>query len=134
MEDPVRFPTRSILIFLAGVLIGAMVGGVIVGRHWIANFWDWQLGGVADQANVAREIYAGRSKQLADRIRESLPTYVADIERERPGVEGKEWAYWIVRDVYEVSGEPVPASLKPVLSALPSRATCKQPVRKAGAG
>ena len=118
---------RYALTFVAGIALGAFAAALVVARHWSNNFWDSHVGSIADQAFVAREIYAGRSKELADRIRESLPQHVAGIEQACPSSKWREWAYWLINDVYKVSGAPVPATLRPILSSLPPRPSCKKP-------
>jgi hypothetical protein len=122
-----RPSVRSLLKFSAGLVIGAVAGGGLVGWHWNRNFRNWYVMGMADQANVAREIYAGRSQELADRIRRTLPTYVRAVESEFRNGEGRDGAYWIVSDVYKVSGAEVPAELKPILASLPPRGSCRKP-------
>ena len=47
--------------------------------------------------------------------------YVEMIEQESPKAQGKDATYWMVSDVYQVSGMAVPAPLKPILAALPAR-------------
>jgi hypothetical protein len=121
---------RYALTFGAGIALGAIVAGLVVARHFNSVFWDSHVGSVGDQAFVAREIYAGRSKELADRIRESLPTRVEGIEQACPIGHGKEWAYWLIKDVYDVSGTPVPPTLSPRLSTLPPRPSCKKPTQR----
>lgn len=124
-------PSRPyVLTFLAGSVIGGVLSAAAVGGHWKRTFENQYVAGLADQANVAREIYAGRSTELADRIRQSLPEYVTAIEREFRSAQGREWAYWLVSDVYQASGAPVPGQLRPILASLPPRPSCKRPMRK----
>ena len=129
-----RQSRRSLVTFLAGLVVGIVTAGAFVSWHWKRHWADWHVGAVGDLANVAREIYSGRSKELADRIRESLPMRMELIEQQFPRAQAKEWTYWIVSDVYKASGDPVPASLAPILSALPPRPTCKKPSRKVPGG
>lgn len=117
------------LTFLAGALMGAGSAGAFVGLHWQQNFANWYIVGVADQANVAREISTGQGTQLADRIRASLPPYVNAVERDFRGAEGREWALWMVNDAYRAAGDP-PPDIQPILSALPPRTVCRKPQRK----
>ncbi len=109
------------LAFLAGVIVGGLASGFFVGWHWNRTFGDWYVTGVADQANVAREIYAGRSVQLADRIRSSLPQYVLAIDREFGTPESAHYALRLVRDVYEQSSSEMPEEIAGILGALPTR-------------
>jgi len=123
---------RFLLTFFAGSVIGAVVALAAAGRHWNRTFEDMSVSGLAGQAYVAREIYAGRSNVVADLIRQSLPESVAAIEREFRSGQGRAWAYWLVSDVYQVSGAPVPGELRAILSSLPPRSSCRQPKRIRG--
>ena len=119
--------SRSLIAFLAGLVVGVVTAGIVVGLHWKRFLQDWEVGAILNEAYVAREIYAGRSNQLADRTRASLPSYVEMIEQEFPKAQGKDATYWMVSDVYQVTGMAVPTSLKPILAALPPRTSCKPP-------
>lgn len=118
------------LTFLAGVLVGGAAAASFVGWHWERNFRDWYVLQLADQANVAKEIYSGKAPELADRLRSSLPVYVNVVESHFPNTEGKYWAYWVVDDVYRVSGVKPPQELQGLLASLPPRPKCQRPPAK----
>jgi len=119
--------SRSMLIFVGGLAAGGAIAWAVMGWRGSRTFQDQYVIALADQANVAHQIYSGHSKELADRIRQCLPAYVAAAEREFRGGRGREWTYWLVRDVYQASGTPVPESLKPIFASLPPRPSCKRP-------
>ena len=112
---------QLLLAFSGGLLFGGLASGFFVGWHWNRNFQDWYLTGVADQANVAREIYAGRSVQLADQIRASLPQYVLAIHGEFGTPESSYPALRLVRDVYNESSTEIPGEIAQILSRVPPR-------------
>jgi len=118
---------RSLLAFGAGLLVGGVVAAGAVGWRWAHDFNRFRVMGVAEQALAAREIYAGRGHQTADRIRGALPALILGVERSSPRPEGREWAYWLANDVYKASGVAVPAQIKPLLAALPPRSSCEKP-------
>ncbi len=115
------------LTFMAGSLAGAVVAGAFVGWHWQRNFANWYVMGLMDQANVAREIYSGQGRELADRIRGSLPTYVTAVEREFRNAQGREWALWMVSDAYKAADEDLPEELRELISTLPPKQSCRRP-------
>jgi hypothetical protein len=122
--------TRYVLTFVGGLSLGAVVAAFLVSRRWEHDFANWYVSGVAGQAYSAREIYRGRCNQEADRIRKSLPGYVLAVEGEFRNAQGRDAAYWLVRDVYEATGVPFPAQIRTVLTSLPPRPLCKPPVAK----
>jgi len=125
-----RVSSRYLLVFVAGLLIGGVSAGMFVASNWKRHFRDSYLMGVAGQAYAAGEIYAGRSKQLADRIRGNLPGYVHALEDHFPGGQGRNGTYWMVSDVYKLSETEVPTDLKPILASLPPRGSCPKPATR----
>jgi hypothetical protein len=117
-------PKRYVVL---SFLLGGFAAAWLVGWHWERNFQSWYVLQLGDHANIAKEIYTGKGAGLADRLRSSLPTSVQAVESQFPRTEEKYWAYWIVKDVYSVSGTRPPAELQAVLAALPPRPTCKRP-------
>jgi hypothetical protein len=117
---------RQGVVFLVGLVVGSVAASAFVAWHWKQDFRNWYVQGVADQAFTAREIYAGRGSKLADRVRGQLPTFVLAAERNGGG-ESRDGAYWLVSDVYQVSGTPVPDDIKPIIERLPPRPSCKAP-------
>ena len=118
------------LLFASGLVIGAILAAVAVSGHWQRNFEDWYVLGMADQANVAREIASGRAEELATAIRSSLPGYVLTLEREFASPESSHYALWTVRDAYEAAGEPIPENIKPLLEDLTPRELCVRPASR----
>jgi hypothetical protein len=92
--------------------------------------------GVADQANVARDVYSGRGDALADRIRRDLPHYVLVVDREFPDSRWATPALWLAKDVYAESSTPVPREIEEILGALPPKRSgcCKLPAPGEGKG
>jgi hypothetical protein len=122
--------SRYLLTFCLGVIVGGVVATVLVAKRWRDDFANSYVAGVAGEAFTAREIYRGHGEQTADRIRQALPSLVTAIETEFPHVQGRESTYWLVRDVYESKGVPLPADISGVLSSLPPRSGCKPPVSR----
>ena len=117
---------RQGISLLVGMIVGAVAASSFVAWQWKQNFRNWYVEGIADRAFMAREIYAGRGSRLADRVRGQLPTFILAAERNGGG-EGRDGAYWLVSDVYEVSGTAIPGEIKPLIARLPPRASCRVP-------
>jgi hypothetical protein len=110
-----------------GLALGAVLSGAWVSYSWQKSFATVYLVQMADQANVAREIGRGEGGALAEKIRSALPLYVATLDRDFRDVQGKDWALWAVRDAFQAAAIPPPASIAPILQALPPRASCPPP-------
>jgi hypothetical protein len=119
---------RYSMVFLAGLLLGSVMAAGLVAWRWKRDFQRFRVSGITEQALAAKDIYAGRGRQTADRIRLALPGMVRGVERTYPKPEGKEWAYWLVSDVYQASHTEVPAQLRPLLTGLPPRPSCRKPI------
>jgi hypothetical protein len=112
---------------LVGLAVGSVLSGAWVSWKWQKTFQTMYVVETADQANVAREIAAGRGAALAERIRASLPGYALGLEREFRGVAGKDWALWAVRDAFEAAGVAPPEEIATQLRALPPREASPPP-------
>jgi hypothetical protein len=122
---------KFLLSFAAGAAVGGLASGLLALRYCESRLADSYALGVADQANVAREIYAGRSSQLAARIVDAMPQYVLALDREFSDAHWTQPALWLVQDVYKESGIEVPSEIRHVLAALPPKppAGCELPPR-----
>lgn len=116
---------RRVLGYVVTSVISVLIGGAIVAflvRH--RNDREDERRYMADlffQAYSAREIYAGRADRLADHIRDSLPERVLAVEKEFKERQGRDGAYRMVLDVYDVSKVEVPVSIRSTLASVPRR-------------
>lgn len=132
-----RQRTKLVLVFIAGLVLGAVAAGALVGRHWMRSFADWYALGVAEQAGIAIEIHRGREAELAERVTAALPGYVVALDGELAGSPLAEQALWMVEEAYELSGTPVPPAIEGILDALPPKppGCCRPPgLLERGAG
>ncbi|MCB1007620.1 MAG: hypothetical protein KDB94_01865 [Acidobacteria bacterium] len=118
---------RRFFDLLVGLSLGAVAGATFMGWQGQKTFTSLYLVQTADQANVAREIAAGRGEALAARIRGELPGYVETLDSQFEDAAGREWALWAVRDAYEAAGIDPPEAIASRLATLPERAECAPP-------
>jgi hypothetical protein len=112
---------KMTIFFLAGCLIGAVVGsGFIAWQYYKVFKWQYSTQ-VLDQANVAREIYAGKSKELADRIVQSLPQYVIAVNKMYGRDKKKLPILWLVKRVYKENSISIPDEISAILDSLPPK-------------
>lgn len=110
-----RSRTKTAAAFMAGLVVGSLLAATAVSFRWGREYGRWHALQVADQANVATEIYAGRSEELAGRILESLPQYVEDMDQAYRAPESADMVSRLVAAAYRESGEPMPAAVRRIL-------------------
>ncbi len=112
-----KMPVVALLSFFLGVV----VSWIILGRMSTATFGHLYCLQVADQANVALHIRAGKQDDLLKVIDEGLPIFVKALNdnfRSQPGATN---ALWLVRGYYENNLLPMPAEITNALAGLPPR-------------
>lgn len=103
------------IVFATGFVLGSLFAASIVSWKWNRDFGNWHATGVGGQAFTAREIYAGRSEELAKRILDSLPGYLADMDRLGPDTVSIRSVVGLVGSAYSESGEPMPDDVTEIL-------------------
>jgi len=121
--------TRLALAALAGLIVGGVATGCFVARINAANFANWYVASVEDQANVALHIRAGRQMELVARIEAALPSYVVAADRQFKGHPGITDALWMVRAYYERNRIAIPAGIQSILSSLPPKPSTSCEIR-----
>ena len=111
---------RTVAVFVVGFVAGALVIGLTLARWERREFEARYLMGVADQANVARQIQAGRSAELVAKIRRDMPASVRAVAGLKT-IDDPAPVLWSVRSFYEESSLAVPPEIEPILASLPPR-------------
>lgn len=125
-----RWPLKSVWVFAAGLLVGALAAVLPTWRHWQGSFEDWYVLGVADQAAVANQILAGRGRELALANVERFPEYVRALEALDVDSGARNAALWLIRDAYEQAQVAPAPEIAARLRDLPPREQCKLPLRR----
>ncbi|MFA6186041.1 MAG: hypothetical protein WC770_02355 [Phycisphaerae bacterium] len=112
---------KMTMFFLAGCLIGTVVGGGLIAWQYTKLFKREYLVQVVDQANIVRDIYAGKSKEFADSIVRILPQYVIALNKMYGKDEKKLPALWLIKRVYKENSIPVPEEISAILNSLPPK-------------
>ena len=111
---------KSTAIFLTGLILGVAICGVgaALRFRWLTG----HLSGIqlAGQVNVLQEIRSGRGDELADRIEQSLPAYVEQLDQAFPSTSGARMALGMVSRYYENAAVPAPAEIRDILEELDS--------------
>ena len=114
---------KTALIFAVGLLIGAAVTFVCLGRMTQQQFARSYATGVIEQAFLATELRANRQVELSKRIESNLPEAVLSIHQNTylQIVPESQSALRSVKHFYDVNGVPIPKEIAPILNDLPSR-------------
>lgn len=113
---------KLVLMFVAGLLLGALVTFIIAGkaneRLWARCFAT----GVMEQAFIATELRTHRQDDLQQRAEANLPPAVLAIHqhKELQSVPESQSALRAVKDFYEMNAVPVPKEIASILNNLPS--------------
>ena len=113
---------RMSLMFVAGLLLGALVTFVIAGK---ANQRLWArcvATGVIEQAFIATELRTQRQDDLQRRAEANLVPAVLAIHqhKELKSVPESQSALRAVKDFYEINAVPIPKEIADILNELPS--------------
>ena len=117
-----RTKLKTGLIFAIGLLIGAGVTFLCLGRMTQQQYARSYAIGVIEQAFLAGELRAKRQDELAKRIESNLPSGVLAIHQHSylQSVPESKSALRSVKHFYEVNGLPVPTEIAGILSDVPS--------------
>jgi hypothetical protein len=102
------------------LLVGGVAGAALTSRACDRELGHSYVFGLMNDAWAAREIYAGRGRQHADRLRERFPELVLGVEKEFRQDPARDTALRVVREAYAQSGEEIPVSVRGILIAVPA--------------
>ena len=111
--------TKMTLAALAGLVLGVVAMWFLVARTTGRVFANQYLISVADQANVALHIRAGRQLTLLTNIEAALPSYALVVDQEFRGQSESTNALWMIRAYYERNQVTIPPEIRGILDSLP---------------
>src|SRR5947207_14003430 len=116
-------PIKVSLIFVGGLVAGALLTFVILGQISYLEYRDYAMRAAREQVFIASELRAHRAEELQARAEANLPEIVLTIHNDRKLQKAKDAPLVMreVRDFYQLNGVPVPAEISNILSALPRR-------------
>jgi hypothetical protein len=113
---------KQILIFLGGLVVGALVISIVMGRLNQQQYANSYTLSVMEKALEATELRAHRQEELAKRIEATLPEGVLAIHQHkefRNAPYGTS-ALRTVKNFYEVNSLPIPPEISDILKSVPS--------------
>ena len=115
---------RAVAYFLTSLislLVGAVAGALLVARINGSDMGHEYVSSLMTDGWAAREIYQGRGRQHADRLREGFPDRVLGVEKEFREDEARNTAFRVVSEAYASSGTEVPVEIRRILATVPPR-------------
>ena len=109
------------LIFIGGLLTGALSTFVILGQISYLQYRDYVMMAAREQVFIASELRAHREHELQDRAQANLPQIVLAIHNNQKLQKAADAPSVMrsIRDFYELNSIPVPSEISSILSEVP---------------
>ena len=106
---------QALIIVLSCAI--SLSAGALGGAMWAKRSADryighWYVTDLMQNGYAAREIYAGRGRQLADHLRDKFPERVLGVEKEFRQDDARNTAFRVVTEAYAESGMAVPPEIR----------------------
>lgn len=111
------------LVFIAGLLVGAVATFIILGQMSILESRDYILRSAREQVFIASQLRANRGQDLQGRAEANLPAIVLAIHNDKKLRNSADAPFVLrqVKDFYELNSIPVPAEISGILHEIPPR-------------
>jgi hypothetical protein len=112
---------KSALVFIGGLLAGAVATFTILGRMGQLEYRDHYMKAASEQVFVASQLRANRERDLQNRAEASLPGIVLSIHNDRRLRDAADAPFVLrqIRDFYELNSIPVPPEISGILNEIP---------------
>ena len=114
---------RFTLVFVGGLLVGAVATFIILGQMSLIEHRDYVLQSAREQVFIASQLRANRERDLQSRAEANLPAIVLTIHNDKKLRNAADAPFVLrqVRDFYELNSIPVPPEISAILNELPPR-------------
>lgn len=111
------------LVFIGGLVTGAVATFIILGQMNIMASRDYVLKAAREQVFIASQLRANRERDLQSRAEANLPNIVLTIHNDKRLRNAADAPFVLreVKDFYELNSIPVPAEISGILKEIPSR-------------
>lgn len=122
MRKKLKYFVMSAVIFIAGGLCGVVFTSILFHRNALSPLYNNAL---IDIAVDAQQLSQGKAEDVLKRKVMSIPSttqsYYGHFYKYMPNDNSRYAGLWQVQKYYQISGEPIPAQIKPILESLPKR-------------
>jgi hypothetical protein len=111
------------LVFIGGLLAGAVSTFIILGQMNVLEYRDYVLKSAREQVFIASQLRANRERDLQSRAEANLPSIVLTIHNDKKLRNAADAPFVLrqVKDFYELNSIPVPAEIAGILDEIPPR-------------
>ena len=122
MKKKIKFFIILVAVFIAGGTTGAILMSIQFHRVLVSPFYSTAL---AEMAIDAMQLSQGKAEHVLKRKVMAIPpvtqSYYSHYYKFMPKDNSRYASLWQVQRYYEVSGDNIPANIKPILDSLPER-------------
>ena len=115
--------TKFTLVFIGGLLTGAVAMFIILGQMNVLDHRDYVLRSAKEQIFIASQLRANRERDLQSRAEANLPAIVLAIHNDNKLRNAPDAPSVLhqVKDFYELNSIPIPAEISGILNEIPPR-------------
>lgn len=112
---------KSSLVFIGGLLAGAVATFIILGQMNLLEYRDYVLKSAREQVFIASQLRANRERDLQSRAEANLPGIVLAIHNDKRLRNAADAPFVLqqIRDFYELNSIPVPPEISGILNEIP---------------
>jgi hypothetical protein len=109
------------LIFVAGLLVGALATFIILGQISYLQYRDYVMKSAREQTFIASQLRANRQRELGASAEANLPAIVLAIHNDRKLQAASDAPLVLkeIRDFYEMNSLLIPGEISGILSNVP---------------
>jgi hypothetical protein len=111
------------LVFVGGLLVGAVATFIILGQMNVLESSDYVLKSAREQVFIASQLRANRAQDLQSRAEANLPAIVLAIHNDKQLRNSADAPFVLrqVKDFYELNSIPIPDEISGILNEIPPR-------------
>lgn len=133
MGKKIKLTLLLVIVFIAGGVLGLVLSSLLWMRGAMSPY---QNTGLLEIAVDAQQLSQGKADQVLERKVRALPplaqTYHTAFFKYMPKDNSRYSALWEVQKYYEISGDEIPAEIKPILESLPERSLRRSELQRRG--
>ncbi|MHC4386115.1 MAG: hypothetical protein ACYSUG_03900 [Planctomycetota bacterium] len=133
MGRKIKLTLLLLFVFIAGGVVGLVFSSVLWMRGAMSPYYNT---GLLEIALDAQQLSQGDADEVLERKVRALPpltqSYYDQFFKFMPDDDSRYSSLWQVQRYYEISGDEIPAEIKPILESLPERSLRRSELPRRG--